>query len=104
MKTPAAFSPFAAKTSQEQKEQWIWWQCQQDAAIPVDLTDKTDARSVPELKLPKAEETERKEEKPTAAQLPTRQPTRHGQYDAVLRRMRDATRQASTYTSVNREG
>lgn len=28
MKEPAAVSPFAALSRQEQKEQWICWQCQ----------------------------------------------------------------------------
>ena len=28
----ATGSPFQAKSSQEQKEQWIWWQCQRDTA------------------------------------------------------------------------
>ena len=30
----AAGSPFQAKSSQEQKEQWIWWQCQRDTVPP----------------------------------------------------------------------
>ena len=32
----AAGSPFQAKSSQEQKEQWIWWQCQRDTVPPED--------------------------------------------------------------------
>ena len=37
----AAGSPFQAKSSQEQKEQWIWWQCQRDTvpmSVPVQPT------------------------------------------------------------------
>lgn len=95
MKSPAAVSPFTARTSQEQKEQWIWWQCQQTATAPAEtrpiMEQQTD---VPELQLP-----QQQEEKPTES-LPQRQPTRHGQYDAVVRRMQNATRQARAYTSV----
>lgn len=96
MRAPAAVSPFAAKTSQEQKEQWIWWQCQQDATMPEETRPIPDERprSVPELKLPQQEEA-----KPTAVQH-KRQPTRHSQYDAVVRRMQNATRQVRGYTSV----
>lgn len=95
MKAPAAVSPFTARSSQEQKEQWIWWQCQQTATAPVEgkpISGKTD--SVPELKLPQMQE-----EKPTEV-LPRRQPTRHSQYDAVVQRMQNATRKVRTYTSV----
>ena len=97
MKAPAAVSPFTARSPQEQKEQWIWWQCQQTATAPAEnrpISGKTD--SVPELQLPKA-----KEEKPTES-LPPRQPTRHSQYDAVVRRMQNATQKVRTYTSVKR--
>lgn len=95
MKAPAAVSPFAAKSSQEQKEQWIWWQCQQPAAMPVAAAiDQPPAPQVPELELP------RPEEKPEPEPQPQRQPTRHSQYDAVVRRMQNATRQAKAYTSV----
>ncbi|MCH5285881.1 MAG: hypothetical protein J1E43_00495 [Christensenellaceae bacterium] len=95
MKAPATVSPFTARSSQEQKEQWIWWQCQQTAATPTEtrpIDAKTD--SVPELQLPNAQQ-----EKPTETQA-QRQPTRHSQYDAVIRRMQNATRQVKGYTSV----
>ena len=95
MKAPAAVSPFTAKTSQEQKDQWIWWQCQQIAAVPVeDRTISGNKAAVPELQLPT-----HKEEKQTEAPV-QRQPTRHSQYDAVVRRMQNATQKAMTYTSV----
>ena len=96
MKAPAAVSPFTARSSQEQKEQWIWWQCQQTATTPVEEQTIAGNRpgSVPELQLPQMPE-----EKPTES-LPQRQPIRHSQYDAVIRRMQNATRQAKAYTSV----
>lgn len=95
MKAPSAVSPFTARSSQEQKEQWIWWQCQQTAAGPAEtrpIASKTDP--MPELQLPNT-----KEEKTTGSP-PQRQPTRHSQYDAVVRRMQNATRQVKAYTSV----
>lgn len=93
MKAPAAVSPFTAKSSQEQKEQWIWWQCQQPAAMPAETTsiDRAAPSPVPELQLPQQEKQEN---------APARQPTRHSQYDAVVRRMQEATRQTKAYTSV----
>lgn len=93
MKTPATVSPFTAKSSQEQKEQWIWWQCQQPAGMPVEANpiDRQPTATVPELQLPQQEKAESQ---------PQRQPTRHSQYDAVVRRMQNATRQAKAYTSV----
>lgn len=94
MKAPAAVSPFTAKSSQEQKEQWIWWQCQQPASMPVEARsiDKQVPSPVPELQLPQQEEKHEIQ--------PQRQHTRHSQYDAVVRRMQNATRQARAYTSV----
>ena len=93
MKTPVAVSPFTAKSSQEQKEQWIWWQCQQPASVPMESKsiDRAPAAPVPELQLPQQE---------TAEKQPQRQPIRHSQYDAVVRRMQNATRQVKTFTSV----
>ena len=94
MKSPAAVSPFTARSSQEQKEQWIWWQCQQTAVMPVESQSIPDGDvSVPELELP--------QQKGRTAEEPQRQPTRHSQYDAVVRRMQKATRQVKRYTSVN---
>lgn len=95
MKAPVAVSPFTARSSQEQKEQWIWWQCQQMATEPVDsrpIHGKTD--SVPELQLPNTQENKQTQSPPQ------RQPTRHSQYDAVVRRMENATRKVKAYTSV----
>ena len=92
MKAPAAVSPFAAKSSQEQKEQWIWWQCQQPAGIPVETREIDRPAPVPELQLPR-------QKKPPEPQ-PQRRPTRHSQYDAVVKRMQNATRKTKAYTSV----
>lgn len=95
MKAPASVSPFTARSSQDQKEQWIWWQCQQTATPPVETRPIAEQMApVPELEMP-----QQQEEKPTESR-PKRQPTRHGQYDAVVRRIQNATRQAKTYTSV----
>lgn len=95
MKAPATVSPFTAKNSQEQKEQWIWWQCQQIAAVPVEEKPIGGKQAqVPELQLPNAREA-----KQTEASV-QRQPTRHSQYDAVVRRMQKATQKARAYTSV----
>jgi len=91
MKDPAAVSPFAAKSSQEQKEQWIWWQCQRDALLPVEER----MEQPPEAPLKPAEE-----EMPFQ---PVRPKIYHSQYDAVIRRMRTAQKQASHYTSVSEE-
>lgn len=96
MRAPAATSPFAAKSSQEQKEQWIWWQCQQDATLPAETRPIANERlaSVPELTFPR-----KQEEAPEPA--PVKRPAiRHGQYDAVVRRMQNATRQVRGYTSL----
>ena len=84
MKTSETCSPFAALTSQEQKERWICWQCDQE------LRQHAGAQApkpLPELRLPKP---------PAPRETPPRprQPIHHGQYDAVLRRMKDARRQA----------
>lgn len=76
-------SPFAAKTRQEQLEQWICWQqeqrMQQDA--------KTLAQELPA----------REEPKPQPAPVQPVRP-RHSQYDAVMNKMRRARRQAGQDT------
>lgn len=106
MKEPASASPFAALSSQEQKEKWICWQCQHTAEyIPTDEPTKESIRSVPlpELRLPQspAKETTDRRSNPTAIQQKTS--IRHGQYDAVIRRMKTAQRQASAYTVWSKE-
>ncbi len=79
----AAGSPFQAKSSQEQKEQWIWWQCQRDTvppeeeAPPVNALPERDAPPVP---------------------VPV-QPTRHQQYDAIMQRMKVAQGRTGAFTS-----
>lgn len=100
MKEPAAVSPFAALSRQEQKEQWICWQCQRGPE-PVETKPTVDSdRSVPlpELKLP-TEDTSKQTEssnKPTKVARPR---PYHGQYDAVIRKMKQAQRQTGAYTS-----
>lgn len=82
MREPARVSPFAALSPQEQKEQWIWWQCQHPAGVQE--TDLTASPTLPrELQDAQA---------PSAAP-----PVRHDQYNAVLRRMREAGQHAGEY-------
>lgn len=88
-------SPFAALDTREKMEQWIWWQCQH----PKDVATGTDLEA---LTLPELKKTERKEEakEPTQA-VPLRTqampPIRHGQYDAVIKRMKMAQKQTTAY-------
>ena len=81
MREPASLSPFAALSPREQKEQWIWWQCQKIEAeqeiAPSRIETEETAGALPEFQLPKQ---------------------RDGQYDAVIRRMKDAGRMAGNYT------
>lgn len=93
MKDPAAISPFALKSSQEQKEQWIWWQCQRDALLPV--KENTEEADVPPLHLPHVSQDETPQQP-----IPMRAATHHSQYDAVIRRLKAATKQTGDYTSV----
>jgi len=93
MKDPAAVSPFALKSSQEQKEQWIWWQCQRDALLPVE--EAAVEESVPPLKMTSAAEAET-----TPIPALRRARTYHSQYDAVINKMKAATKQTGSYTSV----
>ena len=72
-------SPFAAKTRQEQLEQWICWQQEQRM--------QQDARTIAQ-ELPPKEEPH-----PNPPPLQPVRP-RHSQYDAVMEKMRRARRQA----------
>lgn len=86
MGKPSTISPFAALNSQQQKEQWICWQSQKQSEN-IDVEDKpteTDLRS----------ESVLDESKPTAGRVAK---TYHSQYNAVLKRMKQAQRQASCY-------
>ena len=71
----AAGSPFQAKSSQEQKEQWIWWQCQRDTVPPEEEAPPVNALPIPV------------------------QPTRHQQYDAIMQRMKVAQGRTGAFTS-----
>lgn len=82
MKEAFTSSPFAALSPQEQKEQWIWWQCQhptEQHALQIEQPAPSEAAS---------------EGTPSAAPTP-----HHGQYNAVLRRMREAGQHAGDYRS-----
>lgn len=71
---PSAQSPFAALSPQEQKEQWICWQ----AAHSDRMYGKCDP---PPLTLPRCEQPR---------PVPPAPPVRHSQYDAIIRRMKQA--------------
>lgn len=96
MKDPAAVSPFAAQTRHEQQEQWIWWQCQRSASTAAESPrmEPPAAVPVPSLTLPTAPL-----QPPASAAPVQRRATHHGQYDAVIRRLRSATAQTGHYTS-----
>lgn len=82
-KNRAAGSPFQAKSSQEQKEQWIWWQCQRDTVPPEEKAPPVNA--LPEREAP-------------PMPVPV-QPTRHQQYDAIMQRMKVAQGRTGAFTS-----
>ena len=76
-------SPFAAKTRQEQLEQWICWQQEQRM--------QQDAR-------PLAQELPPKEAETASPAQPAPVRPRHSQYDAVMEKMRRARLQAGQDT------
>ena len=92
MKESAKVSPFAALNPREQKEQWIWWQCQHQEGETVMEEPLDPPRPLPEAKpLPEAVEVQR-ELSPVPAPV-----IRHGQYDSVIRRMNQARQQTGDY-------
>ncbi|MBE5768142.1 MAG: hypothetical protein E7333_00930 [Clostridiales bacterium] len=70
-------SPFASKTRQEQQQRWIEWQCDREALTPVEQTLLPAEDKPPEIVL---------------------QRPHHSQYDAVLKKMRQAIGRAGDYT------
>ena len=93
MKESAKLSPFAALNPREQKEQWIWWQCQHPEGEKV-MEEPLDEpkKPLPDVKpLPEAVEVQR-ELSPVPAPV-----IRHGQYDSVIRRMNQARQQTGDY-------
>ncbi len=99
MKEAVAMSPFAAKSRQEQQEQWIWWQCQQDATLPAEPVRAT-AETLPEPQVPRVQELQVQERQMTQPVQPAPRPViRHQQYDAVVRRMQNAKRQVGAFTA-----
>lgn len=93
MKEPMPTSPFAAKTPQELRHQWTVWQAQQDVTRPVVNRLQTRDEEMP------AEEAPAPHEAPPPQ--PVRIPSRHGQYDSILRRMKNAGQQATNYIPVD---
>lgn len=83
----SARSPFAARSSQEQQEQWLCWQSQRPAQQPLAKPTGTDPRSESVLNAAK----------PTNSRFYP-QPGK-SQYAAVVQRMRRAAGQARGYAS-----
>lgn len=93
----AAVSPFAALNPQEQKEQWIWWQCQQGATYPPEENDIT-----PLLQPSEAENPQKPTEVQSGRAFDRAKPTvSRYQYNAVVNRMQQARRRAGAYTDVS---
>ena len=84
----AKASPFAALNRQEQNEMWICWQCQQPAAADDKPVTSIESQPLPDLKLP--------QRAPAATAA-----IRHGQYDAVLRRMERAGKRTGGFQNWN---
>lgn len=82
MKEAFTSSPFAALSPQEQKEQWIWWQCQHP----------TEQHAL-QMEQP-ADETPQPVNPPPPVPAP-----HHGQYIAVLQRMQAAGQRTGDYRS-----
>lgn len=81
-------SPFAAKTRQEQLEQWICWQQEQRARrASGTLTEELPARETPEN--PPEPEPEMRNNQPMMK-------LGHRQYDAVMSKMRQARKLAGS--------
>jgi len=102
MKQASTVSPFAQLSKREQKEKWICWQAQQEKHT------SACERSVqlPPLRLPVVHQTDdgRDEAKQTEVSYKQTEvsfpaPVRHGQYSAVISKMKAAQKQAGAYTS-----
>lgn len=107
MREPSAQSPFAAMTPQEQRHRWTVWQAQQMQVRPVIadklLTTKDKNRQETEQTdvCTLLEELPAKTQQETVQEItPLRAAIRHSQYDAVIKRMKQASQQAAHYTSV----
>lgn len=97
MKKPAAASPFAAMNHQEQRHQWTVWHAQQDATRPAP-PEKDGLQQLPDRE-EKPRPASQPEEKASTAPTPAPPPPQphHGQYDAVIRRLRNAGRQTQQF-------
>lgn len=87
MNEPSARSPFAARSSQEQQEQWLCWQSQRPARQPLSKPTGTDSRSESVLDA----------SKPTESRFHLQPGS--SQYAAVVQRMRRAVSKAQGYAS-----
>lgn len=99
MKKPAATSPFAAMNHQEQRHQWTVWHAQQDATRPA-VPEKDGLQQLPDRE-EKPQPAPQPEEKAPAAPPPAQQQPHHGQYDAVIRRLRNAGRQTQQFVPAS---
>ncbi len=112
MKEPAATSPFAAMSRQEQRHQWNVWHAQQSSAPTVELPR---AQTPPVRSLPKEEEAQEQakpqesvpetprdtQPQPRSAPVMATPKPHYGQYQAVLKRMEQAGRHTSAFASAN---
>lgn len=87
MKETAAYSPFAALDSREQKERWICWQSQHLAEQPV--SKPTEVQGEPESVLTLS--------KPTESRL--LKTPRGNEYTSVVRRIQQAAQKAQRYVA-----
>lgn len=127
MKEPAATSPFAAMTRQEQRHQWNVWHAQHNDAPTVELS-KEQAQSVrslpreeraqeeaayqakaqanpqtkPQESAPDtARDTQSQQSQQNSAHVMAMPKPHRGQYQAVLKRMEQAGRHTSAFASAN---
>ena len=78
--------------SREQKEQWIWWQCQHPEHVQVMEDDLDTPKPMPDASYAQQNTEIQRELPPVPAPV-----IRHGQYDSVIRRINQARQQASAY-------
>lgn len=101
MRAASSVSPFAAKTSQEQKEQWIWWQCQKDATVPVvensmDIQERSSVNRLPEREMQESKVPDATDQ--PSDSVPVMMQPHHHQYDAIMKRMKAAQGRVGAFT------
>ncbi|MBQ2700168.1 MAG: hypothetical protein IJF65_03325 [Clostridia bacterium] len=96
MKESGQTSPFAALTLKEQQEKWIAWQSQHLEHRPLERPVEASPSPV-ELPRPQAPKAPNPEHSHAPEAFP---PPRHRQYDAVLKRMNDASKKARHWQPI----